>query len=553
MIFSKIALIFMVMIHITHEACSDSINSTPTKNDQKSVNTHFLTKQTPNILIIYADDLGYGDVSCYNPEQGKIPTPHIDRLATQGLRFTDAHSASSVCTPSRYGLLTGRYPWRTRLQKFVLTTFDKPLINPNRLTIAGLARAQGYTTACIGKWHLGWDWDIPELEKSLPLLLKKYRPADVHLMPLAPTQNELQYWETLFSKRIFGGPTSCGFDRYFGTDAPNYPPYCFIENDHTQGSPSAYLTKDKFQKNQTTMQGPAMPGWNFEDILPALGDQAVSYINEATQAKKPFLLYLPLTSPHTPLAVNANWRGKSHLNTYADFVMETDALVGKILDAVEVCGARENTMVIFSADNGCTPHIGVEELEKLGHFPSANWRGYKASAWEGGHRVPFIVRWPNIVKAGEVCDQLIQQTDLMATLADLFAVRLPDNAGEDSFSLLPLLKGLPKKGRDHSVSTSLNGMPALRVGSWKLILGNPSSDYRSSEGPQPIQLFDLSQDPTESCDLSAKYPERMASMRKLMEKLIVEGRSTPGMIQPNDVEVIRHPLRENSSPKVELK
>ena len=490
--------------------------------------------EKPNILIILADDLGYGDVQCYNRERGKIPTPNIDRLAAEGMRFTDAHSSSSVCTPSRYSLLTGRYPWRTRLQSGVLKPFEEPLIPADRLTIAGLAKEHGYRTACIGKWHLGWHWNIPDLTKKLPRLLQKSRLDEEQ--ERMPDPETLALWNEIFSKPIAGGPTSCGFDFYFGMDAPNYPPYCFIENDRPSGMPTAYLTAADLKKNQASFQGPALPDWKLEAVLPVLGDRAAAFIRETARTGQPFLLYLPMTSPHTPLAVNAEWKGRSGLNAYADFVMETDAFVGRILEALKKSGAAGNTLVLFTSDNGCAPYIGVQELEAKGHFPSGNLRGYKASAWEGGHRMPFIVRWPGVVKPGTVCPQLIQQGDLLATLAQLFRARLPENAGEDSVSILPLLEGKSEPVRSNSVSCSVHGVPSLRQGDWKIIFGNPSHAASALKEPLPPSLYDLSTDPGETTDLAEKYPDRVAEMKAVLEKIIADGRSTPGPSQKNDMQ-----------------
>lgn len=283
--------------------------------------------KAPNIVIIYADDLGYGDVACYNPERGKIPTPHIDKLASQGMRFTDAHSSSGVCSPSRYTLLTGRYHWRTRLQQGIVGLWGAPLIAPDRLTIAGMLKQQGYQTACIGKWHLGWDWQIGEGKKNLFLGKSK---GDVE----EPTAEHLDAWRQTFSQRIPGGPITRGFDHYFGTDVPNWPPYCFIEQNQTVGIPSQWLPKRLLRRGQASLQGPARKDWRLEPILPALGARASEFIQRNASEAEPFFLYLPLTAPHTPIAVNAEWQGKSGLNPFADFVMETDAVVGQILRAI---------------------------------------------------------------------------------------------------------------------------------------------------------------------------------------------------------------------------
>ena len=511
------------------------------------------TDTKPNILVILADDLGYGDVHCNNPERGRIPTPNIDKLATQGMRFIDGHSSSGVCSPSRYTLLTGRYHWRTRLQRSIVGVFGEPLIASDRMTIGTLAKQQGYRTACIGKWHLGWDW--PVTKEQRPLLAPLKQPSDEARTArrkggAVATEQQIAAWRDIFSKPIAGGPSTRGFDLYFGTDIPNWPPFCFIENDRTLGIPTEFLPPEYMAKNQASNQGPALKDWKLEGILPALGDRTIKFIDESMAKKEPFLIYMPLTSPHTPLAVNPEWKDKSKLNLFADFVMETDAVVGRVLDALEKSGAADNTLVVFTADNGCAPYIGVEDLEKMGHYPSGPLRGYKADAWEGGHRVPFMVRWPGKVKAGTVCNQLVYQADLMRTFADVFEVKLPDTAGEDSFSLMPLLKGEDKPIRENAVSASIGGTPALRSGSWKYIPAPGSGGWgKGGDQSQPVQLYNLADDLGESKNLAAAMPEKVAEMKALLEKLITDGRSTPGAQQKNDVEVVRYPREASARPK----
>jgi arylsulfatase A-like enzyme len=479
----------------------------------------------PNILIILADDLGYGDVHCYNPQRGRIPTPNIDRLAAEGMRFTDGHSSSGVCSPSRYTLLTGRYHWRTRLQTGIVGVFGDPLIAPDRLTIAGLAKQHGYRTACIGKWHLGRDWGIRQDQRGL------FQPGKGSP---AVTDEHRAAWQEIFSKPIAGGPTTRGFDQYFGTDVPNWPPYCFIENDRTVGIPTEFLPAALLGNNLASLQGPALKDWKLESILPTLGDRACEFIARQAKAKQPFLLYLPLTSPHTPLAVTDEWKGKSGLGlAYPDFVMETDAVVGHVLDVVQQSGVADSTLVLFTSDNGCAPH-SVKQMEAQGHFPSGPLRGYKADVWEGGHREPFIVRWPGVVKPGSVCGQLVHQADIMATIADILGTKLPDDAGEDSFSLMPLLKGDEKPIRQHAVSCAARGVAGLRKGPWKLIF------ERDPQAKTDVQLYNLDGDLGETKNLAADEPELVAGMKSLMEKLIADGRSTPGAVQKNDVEVTIH-------------
>ncbi len=491
----------------------------------------------PNIVIIYADDLGFGDVQCYNRDRGKIPTPNIDQLASQGMRFTDAHSSSGVCSPSRYTLLTGRYHWRTRLQSGIVGLWGAPLIGPERLTIGGLAKQRGYRTACIGKWHLGWNWPIAPGNKKLFATSGYGGRKD-----LEATDEHRAAWQETFSRPISGGPVDVGFDDYFGTDVPNWPPYCFLENNRTVGIPSEYAKVELFEKNQASQQGPAVEGWSLEPILPALGERTVNFIARESKTPEPYLIFLPLTAPHTPLSVNADFRGKSGLNLYADFVIETDAIVGHVLEAIKKSGKANNTLVIFTSDNGCAPYIGMAELEAKGHFASGPLRGAKSDAWEGGHRVPFIVRWPRVTVPGSVCKQLVHQADLMATLATLLELDLPAQAGEDSFNLLPLLQGVNAPIRENAVSTGMNGLPALRKGDWKYIPGPGSGGWSENRDQKmPVQLYHLKNDIGEKENLSSKEPDRVDEMQNILEQLIINGRSTPGEMQANDVEVRRYP------------
>ena len=469
----------------------------------------------PNIIIILTDDLGYGDVQCLGGDRSKIATPNIDRLAAAGMTFIETHGSSSVCTPSRYSILTGRYNWRSTLQKGVLGAYGSTLISQDRLTVAGMLKQQGYATACIGKWHLGWKW------------------------PRAGNNFD-------FSQPIAEGPTSVGFDYYFGTDIPNYPPYCFIENDHTVGIPSVPLPKNLIGGNLASKPGLSLPGWSLEAILPTITDKACGYIS--TQAKKgtPFFLYFAMTSPHTPLAVLPEWRGKSGLHSvYADYVMETDAMIGRVLKAVEENGIDNNTLVMFASDNGCAPYIGVAMLEKQGHFPSADRRGYKADIWDGGHRIPFLARWPGKIKAGSSSAQLVSLTDLMATCADIVGAKIPENAGEDSVSLLPVMLGAATAPLHEAVVFhSINGSFAIRQGPWKLDLCASSGGWSapkpgSKEAKQlpPVQLYDMTKDVGERTNEYKDHPEIVAQLTKLLEKYIADGRTTPGPLQKNDAPI----------------
>lgn len=328
----------------------------------------------PNIVYFFVDDMGIGDASCFNPN-GKIKTPNIDRLAQNGMKFTDSHSTSSVCSPSRYSVLTGRYNWRSTLQKYIVECYGKPLIDECLMTVPKILKQSGYHTGMIGKWHLGMGWDFDITESFLPKQI--YEVAN-DTGCYEANSNLKDIWKEAFSKPIKGGPNSAGFDYYFGVDIPNWPPYCFIENDKTVGQPSEWLQSHLIGKNLASLQGPAMPYWNFEQLLPTFAYKADKYIGERAATGEPFFLYFPTTSPHTPLSVNKPWIGKSGLNNlYADLVIETDDILGKIMESLDKHGLTENTLIIFTSDNGCAEYIGAKEMESKGHFPSEKYRGYK--------------------------------------------------------------------------------------------------------------------------------------------------------------------------------
>lgn len=488
------------------------------------ITTAAMAAGKPNVVIILADDLGYGDVHANNPERGKIPTPNIDKLASQGMRFTDGHSSSGVCSPSRYALLTGRYHWRSRLQRGIVGYLEKPLIAPERLTLASMLKQQGYHSACIGKWHLGWDWAMTPEQR--PLFTGGRGKAAT-----AVSAEHRAAWNEVYAKTIGGGPTTRGFDEYFGTDVPNWPPYAFIENDHTVGIPSEFLPMALLKNHLASIPGPALKDWKLEDILPTLTQRACDYITRRSTTKEPFFLYLPLTTPHTPLAPSDEWKGKSGLGLpVADLIMQTDATVGRVLEALDKAGTAEHTLVLFTSDNGFAAYTGAKDLERQGHFPSGPLRGYKTEAFEGGHRIPYIIRWPGTVKAGAVCGQLVHHADMMATLAEITGHKLPDNAGEDSFSLLPLLGGEDKPIRQHAISHAASGLASIRQGFWKLIAGG-------GVGKGKGQLYDLAADLGETKNLWDEKPEKVVEMQALMDELVGQGRSNGGAPQQNDVPV----------------
>ena len=412
----------------------------------------------PNIVYILCDDLGYGDVSILNPA-GKIPTPHMDRVAREGIAFTDAHSGSAVCTPTRYGVLTGRYAWRSRLKNGVLGGLSPRLIEPGRMTVASLLKAQGYHTAAIGKWHLGMDWA---------------RKGAGGVNELGVESRE-QVANVDYAGRIANGVTSVGFDTYFGISASlDMVPYTYIENDRVTALPTEDRDYPMFlgRAEGRVRKGPAAPGFEMEHVLPEFTRRAVDYIGQRAAAAKqgqPFFLYLPLASPHTPVAPNQAWQGKSGLNAYGDFVMETDWSIGEVLKALDTHGLARDTLVIVTSDNGCSPQAGFPELEGKGHDPSHIFRGHKADIYEGGHRIPFFVRWPARVAAGRTSAETLCLTDFMRTVADILQVPVPENAAEDSVSFLPVLLG--RSGgplREATVHHSINGSFAIRQGRWKL-------------------------------------------------------------------------------------
>ncbi len=480
----------------------------------------------PNIVYILADDLGYGDVGCLNPD-GKILTPNIDRLAEQGMVFTDAHSSSAVCTPTRYGILTGRYNWRSRLKNGVLGGFSPPLIERDRLTVAAFLDANGYNTACVGKWHLGFNWQ-----------LKDGGVADDKGSYGALYERA---WDVDYSRPILNGPLSVGFDYFFGISASlDMPPYVFIEDDQATEIPS---TTKKFLR-----EGPAGERFEGVDVLPQITQKTVEFISAnaaASKAGQPFFVYMPLNSPHTPILPSPEWQGRSGLNAYADFVMQTDDTVGRVMAALERSGVVENTLIIFTSDNGCSPQANYAELAAKGHDPSHVFRGHKADIFEGGHRIPFIASWPARVKVGTTSQQLICLTDLFATTAEILGEPVPPDAAVDSVSILPALEG-----RDHGplreavVHHSINGSFSIRQGRWKLELCPDSggwSEPRPNSGAAKklpaTQLYDLTVDIGETNNLQAEHPDVVEQMTKLLDKYVADGRSTSGSAQSNNGDV----------------
>ncbi|MDF7801975.1 arylsulfatase [Pontiellaceae bacterium B1224] len=460
--------------------------------------------QMPNIVFVLCDDLGYGDVQCLNPERGKILTPGIDKLASEGMVFTDAHSGSAVCSPTRYGLLTGRYSWRSRLQHGVTQGYAPNLIAPDRPTVASFLKQQGYHTAIIGKWHLDFQYQDPATGE----LLK--RPKKRKELPPV-------------GAKIPDGPVSRGFDYYHGF--------------HHAGDMKGVIENDTVILHEDEI-----------NMLPRLTREAVKFIDQQAKTAdgKPFFLYVPFGSPHSPIVPSKEWQGKSGINAYADFVMQTDAAFGSILDALDRNGLSDNTLVIFSSDNGCSKAANFKELEAAGHYASAYMRGSKSDIWDGGHRVPFIVRWPGQVAAGSTSDQLICLTDFFATLAELIGQELPESAAEDSVSFLPALSGEEiVSTRNGVIHHSISGHFAYRQGKWKLCLASgsggwsaPNEKAAAKNGSPKAQLYDLEKDPGETTNLYASHPEVVERLLQQLESDVTAGRSTDGAASQNDIKKI---------------
>ena len=472
---------------------------------------------SPNIAVILADDLGYGDVGAYNPES-RIPTPNLDRLADEGILLTDSHAPDGVCTPTRYGLLTGRYAWRTRLKRGVLTGSDPPLIEPGRLTLASMLKGRGYRTAMVGKWHLGRRW------------------------PLINQAGEQTARNVDWSKRVLDGPLQHGFTYSFGLAKPAW---AFLKNGSVLAAPTlrfdlthvpAYLI------GPNNNRGMKSPGFEFERMLPRFTEEAAGFISESGRAGKPWFLYFTPLAPHRPVVPNKDFLDDSAAGLYGDFVSEVDWAVGEILAAVGRAGATANTLVIVTSDNG-PENDAYRRLLEYRHASMGSLRGVKRDLWEGGHRVPFLARWPGRIPAGEVQDEVLCLTDLMATIAAIVGIELPADAAEDSYDLSDALLGRPIDSpiREATVHHGARGGFGIRQGDWVLI-DQPTGDDNRGAGAEPdwfrkerlvrahgqdVELFDLKSDPAQTTNLAADQPDRVRAMKGLLEQYRRSGRSAP--------------------------
>ncbi|MCE5326904.1 MAG: arylsulfatase [Planctomycetaceae bacterium] len=468
-------------------------------------------KKKPNIVYVLADDMGYGDVSCLNGES-KIRTANIDRMAARGMIFRDAHASSAVCTPSRYSILTGRYNWRSTLKSGVNFGFSGPLIERGRMTVASLLKTAGYRTACVGKWHLGWTW-----------------------AKCSAKEDDVDY-----SRPIADGPTSVGFDYFFGISASlDMAPYVYVENDRVTALPTGHIAAGTGK--QMWREGAIAPDFKHEDVLPKLTEKALAWIDQSAKSGEPFFLYFPLPAPHTPILPLPQFRGKSGTNEYGDFCLQVDDVMGQLTAALDRAGVADDTIIIFTSDNGCSPMANFEELAAVGHRPSYVFRGHKADIYEGGHRIPLVMRWPGGIAPGSATDQTVCLTDLLATCADLLDLPVPPQAGEDSVSNLPLWQGrVDSPVREATVHTSIDGSLSIRRGRWKLEMcpgsggwSHPQPGSKDAANLPSRQLYDLTADIGERRNLIDEQPAVAADLQALLTSYVERGRSTPGAAQGN--------------------
>jgi arylsulfatase A len=473
-------------------------------------------KNQPNIIIIYADDMGYGDLNCQNPES-KIPTPNLDQLAREGMRFTDAHSSSGICSPSRFALLTGTYHWRR--QHGIVNSFGKPFFKDTDITIPQVLKSNGYTTACIGKWHLGWDWEFKNEPSGEVMqwgsMRKFYLPEDV-----------------AWSKPISGGPLDRGFDYYFGDGTINFPPYAWVENNKIVEAPTETMDINNigFETKEGQWEfrpGPKVKDWNPYQVLPTLTQKTVTWIKNQKD-DVPFFLYFALPSPHAPIIPNDEFDGTSQAGGYGDFMVQTDWVVGQVLKTLKEKELDKNTIVIFTADNGTEAYAWNRAIN-YGHFSMGNFRGLKRDVWEGGHHVPFIIKWPDHIRAGSVSDELISQIDIMATLARITQSTLPENAAPDSYDFSPVIHGKNYTSpiRDAAVINTYADKWGIRKGDW-LYINSSTGGHR--EMPKSFKkltgytdfntegiLFNMKEDSEQRNNLYDQHPDRVNDLKILLE------------------------------------
>lgn len=475
----------------------------------------------PNIIYILTDDLGYGDIRGLNPNS-KIPTPNLDRMVEEGVHFTDAHSNSSVSTPTRYGILTGRYAFRSNLKKGVLYSYSPPLIEPTRVTIASFLSENGYNTACIGKWHLGLNWFIN-------------KKSDIDTIPhnsFLPIGEE----KVDFTKQVKGGPDELGFNySYILPASLDMSPYCYIRNGFVVNPPTAYTA----EKNQEVegrgvfwRAGRMSENFDFYNALPDFVDTACTYIRNNAHQEAPFFMYLALPSPHTPWVPQKNYEGKSGAGRYGDYVFMTDDLIGRILKTIKSENMEENTIIIVTSDNASDWR--PSDIDEWNHRANYIFKGRKADIYEGGHRIPFIAQWKGVIPAGHKSGQIMCTTDLIGTIAGMLRINMPEKGAEDSYNLWPAFIGNPKKEiRNAIIHHSYEGFFSIRQGKWKFTPHLGSGGFTDPVSiPSPINssvgtLYDLKTDPQEKNNLFEKQPEIVSKLNSLLEKYIKQGYTRP--------------------------
>lgn len=481
--------------------------------------------EKPNLIYILADDMGYGDISALN-ENCVFCTPNLDKMAEEGICFTDAHSTSAVCTPSRYGILTGRYNWRSRLKSGVVGGYSEPLIEPGRKTIANLLREQGYTTAAVGKWHLGMRFARKEGFVESP----EYGACD----------------HVDYGGKIECSPLTYGFDYFYGISASlDMPPYIYIENDHFTALPDHEV---QGQGKGYCRKGPAAPGFLHENVLDELTQKVLQKLEE--YRGKPFFMYYPMTAPHTPILPAARFQGMSQTNEYGDFVLHCDDVVGRIIHKLKELDLYDNTIVIYTSDNGCSPAADYAKLLEKGHNPSYVFRGTKVDIYEGGHRIPLLVQWPARIPRGRKCSFLVCLCDLYATMAQYLGVVPEPETAVDSVSNLSLWMN-PDSGevREELVHQSIDGSLSIRQGRFKLEMcpGSGGWSYprpgQEPEGSPRFQLYDLETDIGEKVNRIAEYPKEADRLKNRLAQIIKDGRSTKGPLQLNDGEAVWDTIR----------
>lgn len=508
-------------------------------------------EKKPNVVLIFVDDLGYGDVSCFN-ENGKIHTTCIDQLAEEGMKFTDSHSASPICTPSRYALLTGRYNIRSRLKQRVLPGDSGPLIETDRKTLGHFFQENGYKTACVGKWHLGMEWelrktygpeDYPEIDPAHYQAIRARKP----FFPILENYEDIvEGLDVDYTKPIIHGPNQFGFDYYFGMAASlDQPPYVYIENDRLTEPLTRWIGPKDFRRheisnNEFWQYGLAGETFDHNNVADDMNNKVLELIEGYAQQDDPFFIYYPTPLVHTPFLPRKEFRGKSGLNNYADWVLHLDHLVGQITQKLKDTNQLDDTIVIFTSDNGCSAQADYDTLKAHGHNPSYIFRGDKGSMYEAGHRLPTIVRYPKMVAPGTTCDANICHTDFFATFAELLGVTLPDDAAEDSFSNLPLWKGEDKCDRYATMCTSALGYLGLIRGGYKLCCagGGRGREYMDAiRQGKPIhieyELYNLDEDIGETKNIIQERPDIAEMLKRELLRVLDQGRSTPGVPQQN--------------------